>query len=300
MRREVSRRLRLLNRVMARVVRPRMARTMDPAAGAAEFARFAAVGLRRPGGLSVLPAVGAPVKAWWIAAGPVRRGPVILYLHGGAYFSGAAATHAGMAGRLSRLAGVEVLAPDYRLLQEAPFPAAFDDALAVWDWLRRGRDPGEIVIAGDSAGGGLALAVLAAVLARGERPAGCLVFSPWTDLTLSGGSIATAGEVMLPVERMGEVAAQYLNGAEARDPRASPLFGAYPDAPPVLIQVGGDEALRDDSVRMAAVIGDAAVLEVWEGCPHVWQILDGIVPEARAALRGAARFVQTSLASARR
>jgi acetyl esterase/lipase len=277
-----------------------MARTAGPEAGAAEFARFATVGLRRPGGLRMVPARGAPVPGVWIGCGAVQAGPVILYLHGGAYFSGSAATHAGMIGRLSRLARVEAFAPDYRLLQEAPFPAAFDDALACWDWLRRGREAGEIVIAGDSAGGGLALALMAAVLARGERPAGVVVFSPWTDLTLSGGSIATAGEVMLPVERMGEVAAQYLNGAEAHDWRASPLYGAFPDAPPVLIQVGGDEALRDDSVRMAAVLGDAAVLEVWEGCPHVWQILDGIVPEARAALRGAARFVQTSLAMARR
>lgn len=296
----MSWRLWLLNRALGRVVRPRMARTVGPEAGAAEFARFAAVGLRRPGGLRMVPARGAPVPGVWIGCGAVQARPVILYLHRGAYFSGSAATHAGMIGRLSRLAGVEAFAPDYRLLQEAPFPAAFDDALACWDWLRRGREAGEIIIAGDSAGGGLALALLAAVLARGERPAGAVVFSPWTDLTLSGGSIATAGEVMLPVERMGEVAAQYLNGAEAHDWRASPLYGAFPDAPPVLIQVGGDEALRDDSVRMAAVLGDAAVLEVWEGCPHVWQILDGIVPEARVALRGAARFVQTSLASARR
>ena len=296
----MSRRLRLLNGVLARFGRPRLARTAGLEAGAAEFARFADLWLRRPGGLRIVPARGAPVPGVWIGCGAVQAGPVILYLHGGAYFCGSAATHAGMIGRLSRLAGVEAFAPDYRLMQEAPFPAAFDDALACWDWLRRGREAGEIVIAGDSAGGGLALAVLAAVLARGERPACVVVFSPWTDLTLSGGSIASAREVMLPVERMGEVAAGYLAGAEARDPRASPLFAAFPGAPPVLIQVGGDEALRDDAIRMAEVLGDAAVLEVWDGCPHVWQIFDGWVPEARAALRGAARFVQTSLASARR
>jgi len=285
---------------MERVGRPRMARTPSPAAGAAEFARFAKAAFRKPPRLRVVPVRGAPVAMSWISAGRVPVGPVILYLHGGAYFSGSAETHAGMIGRLSRLAGVEAVAPDYRLLQEAPFPAAFDDCLAAWDWLRRGRAAGEIVIAGDSAGGGLALALLAAVLVRGERPAGVVVFSPWTDLTLSGGSLATAREVILPVERMGEVAAEYLAGAEARDGRASPLFAGFAGAPPVLIQVGGDEALLDDSRRMAAVLGEAAVLEVWEGCPHVWQIFDGWIPEARAALRGAARFVQTSLASARR
>jgi acetyl esterase/lipase len=193
--------------------------------------------------------------------------------------------------------------PDYRLLQVAPFPAAFDDALAAWDHLRRGRAASDIVLAGDSAGGGLALAVLAHVLERGERPAGVVVFSPWTDLTLSGESLASAREVLLPVERMAEVAGQYLAGAEAGDPRASPSFAEFREPPPLLIQVGSGEALRDDSERMAARLraaGGAVDLRVWDDCPHVWQLFDGWVPEARAALREAAGFVQTSLASARR
>jgi acetyl esterase/lipase len=299
----VSRRLRLLNLICARVLRPRLVRTPSPRAGAADFARMARMVFRRPRYLCAVPDLGAPVRMTRVTCGAAAVGPVVLYLHGGAYFSGSARTHLGLAGRLARLAGVEVAVPDYRLLQAAPFPAAFDDALAAWDHLRRGRAASDIVLAGDSAGGGLALAVLAHVLARGERPAGVVVFSPWTDLTLSGGSLGSAGEVLLPVERMAEVAEQYLAGAEVRDPRASPLFAGFACPPAVLIQVGSGEALRDDAVRMAEVLraaGGVVDLRVWEDCPHVWQLFDGWIPEARAALREAAGFVQTSLARARR
>lgn len=240
---------------------------------------------------------------WRISCGPVISGRIVLYLHGGAYFAGSTETHKGLMGRLSRLSRVEVAAPDYRLLQVAPFPAAFDDCLTAWNHLRQGREPGEIIIAGDSAGGGLALALLAHVLAQGERPAGVVALSPWTDLTLSGATLGSGREVLLPVERMAEVAAEYLAGAEARDVRASPLFATFVEPPPVMIQVGGREALRDDSERMAQVLrmaGGEVVLEVWDDCPHVWQIFDGWVPEARAALRRVAHFVQTSFDRASR
>lgn len=299
----MSWRLAALNLFLAGVVRPRLARTDTPADGAVDFARAARRVFRVPGGICMIPAIGAPLPLWRISCGPVAARRIVLYLHGGAYFAGSAATHRGLMGRLSRLAGAEVAAPDYRLSQDAPFPAAFYDALATWDWLRRSREPAEIVLAGDSAGGGLALALLSHLLARGESPAGVVVFSPWTDLTLSGGSLASRDEVMLPVDRMAEVASAYLAGAEARDARASPLFAAFPGAPPVLVQVGGGEALRDDSERMAAVLraaGGEVVLEVWDDCPHAWQIWDGWLPEAREALRRAARFVQTSFDKARR
>jgi acetyl esterase/lipase len=299
----VSRRLSALNLFLARVVRPRLIRTGTPEAGAADFARAARWTFRVPGGLCIVPALDAPVPVWRITCGPVSEERVVLYLHGGAYFSGSAVTHRGLIGRLSRLARVEVVAPDYRLLQEAPFPAAFDDCLAAWDWLRLAREARDIVIAGDSAGGGLALALLAHVMARGERPAGVVVFSPWTDLGLSGSTLGSREEVILPVERMAEVAAAYLGEVEVRDGRASPLFARFADPAPVMIQVGSGEALREDSERMAKVLraaGGEVVLEVWDGCPHVWQIFDGWVPEARAALRRAARFIQTSFDKARR
>lgn len=299
----MSRRLGVLNRLLARRARPRLARTVSPEAGAVEFARAARLIFRVPGALCMIPARAAPVPVWRISCGPVAAGRIVLYLHGGAYFAGSAETHRGLMGRLSRLSRVEVAAPDYRLLQEVPFPAAFEDCLAAWDWLRRAREPEDILIAGDSAGGGLALALLSHLLARGERPAGVLVFSPWTDLTLSGQSLGSGREVLLPVERMAEVAAEYLAGAKARDGRASPLFAVFSQPPPVMIQVGAGEALRDDSERMAGVLraaGGEVILEVWDDCPHVWHIWDGWLPEAREALRRAARFVQTSFDSARR
>jgi acetyl esterase/lipase len=299
----VSRRLGALNLALARVARPKLARTAGPEAGAVEFARIAGRLFRVPPGLCMIPDRRAARPLWRVTCGPAVAGRTVLFLHGGAYFAGAAATHRGMMGRLARLARVEVVAPDYRLLQEAPFPAAFEDALAAWDHLRRGHEARAIVIAGDSAGGGLALALLAHLLARGEQPAGLVVFSPWTDLTLSGASLMTGREVVLPVERMAEVAAEYLAGADPRDPRASPLFGGFDGAPPVLIQVGSEEALLSDSERIAERLRGAGAevhLRVWARCPHVWQLFDGWLPEARAALREAAAFVQTSFERARR
>lgn len=300
----MSLRLSLLRAACALVVRPRLARTPSPEAAALDLERAGRLFFRRPPFVCAIPDLGAPLPVTRVTCGPAEPRRIVLFLHGGAFLAGSAATHLGLAARLARLARVEVSLPDYRLLQQAPFPATFDDACTAWDHLRaRGYPPEGILLAGDSAGGGLALALLARVLAGGERPAGLLAFSPWTDLSLSGATLGSAREVLLPVGRMREAADAYLGGADPCDPRASPLFAAFPGAPPVMIQVGGGEALADDSERMAARLraaGAKVTLDLWEGCPHVWQIFDGWVPEARAALVRAAGFVHTSLASARR
>jgi acetyl esterase/lipase len=296
----MSWRLRAAAVLLRAAVRPRLRRTRTPAEAAADFSRAAPLLLCRPPFLRDLVRPCGGVATHWIAAGPCRPDRVVLWLHGGAFLSGSGATHAGMLGRLSRLSGVEVAAPDYRLLQQAPFPAALEDARAVWDGLAllgyRGAD---IVLGGDSAGGGLALALLAGLLARGECPAGAVLFSPWTDLTLSDPEVFRRGrhDPLLPVERMAEVRDLYLAGADPTDPRASPVLADFAGAPPVLIQTGAEEALRSDSERVAARIratGGEVTLELWPGCPHVWQMGDGWLPEARAALRTAARFVQIS------
>lgn len=286
--------------------RPHLARTPGPAEAEAEFARGARLGLRRPPYLRHLVRRRGETELHWIGSGPARADALILYVHGGAFVSGSPETHEGMLGRLSRLTRVEVCAPRYPLLQEARFPAGPVALLRAWDEvLRLGHEPSRIVLGGDSAGGGLALGLLAALLARGERPAGLFAFSPWTDLTLSGESLVRLGprDPLLPVERMAEVRDLYLAGADPADPRASPLFADYGRPPPVLIQVGAEEALIDDSRRMAARLqaaGGTVTLEEWPGCPHVWQMLDGWVPEARAALRRVAGFVQASLPGDRR
>lgn len=241
------------------------------------------------------------LRLHWISVGKPAPRRVILYLHGGAFIVGSGTAYHGLLGRIAQLTGMRVCAPDYRLLQDAAFPAAFEDAVHAWDaLLGKGYRPADIVLAGDSAGGGLMLALLAHLCARGTRPTACFAMSPWTDMTLSGDSLHSGKEVLLPVHRMPEVVGQYLQEAAADDPRASPLFARFDAPPPVLIQVGSGEALLDDATRMAEVLGDAAQLQIWDDVPHVWQMFDGYIPDARAALHQVADFVQTSLAMARR
>jgi acetyl esterase/lipase len=231
---------------------------------------------------------------------------VILYFHGGGYLAGSGKTHGAMLAHLSEYSGVPVFAQDYRLLQTAPFPAPPDDAVAAWDDLiERGWRPCQIVLGGDSAGGGLMLALLATLCARGTPPAGAFALSPWTDLTLSGKSIAqnAGADPALPAHRLAEAAAAYLNGAEATDPRASPLFALFANPPPVLFQVGSPEILEDDTYRMAnrlRAAGGQVEVETWQGAAHVWHLGAAWVPEARAALRNVARFVQACLDSTSR
>jgi len=289
------------------LVRPSLARTASAAEASRDFDRNARLFLRRPPFLChlVVPGAGPGRPAMHrITAGRVMPGRAVLYLHGGAFIAGSPTAYAALCGRIARLSATEVMVPDYPLLPDAVFPAAPDAALAAWEIvLALGHDPGDIVIGGDSAGGNLAFGLLARVLARGQRPAGLFAFSPWTDMTLSGESLRTLGprDPILPVSRMAEVAATYLAGAEAGDPLASPLFASYPDPPPVLIQVGAEEALLDDSRRMAdrlRAAGGTVTLEEWPGAPHVWQMLDGWLPESRAALKRVGQFVQTSFASA--
>lgn len=241
-----------------------------------------------------------------IGAEGTAPGRVILYFHGGAYFSGSSKTHGPMLGQLAVDSKTDVIAQDYRLVLEAPFPAAFEDAVAAWDDLRgQGHDASQILLAGDSAGGGLALALLAHLLARDERPAGLLALSPWTDLTHSGESIRRNArrDAMLPARRTNAAAAQYLAGAEPTDPRASPHFADFPNPPPVMIQVGDQEILLDDARRMAAKLeaaGGEVRLDVWEGAHHVWQLAFGFVPEAAEALRQAGAWAQETFEKAMR
>ncbi|HSG36964.1 MAG TPA: alpha/beta hydrolase [Paracoccaceae bacterium] len=241
-----------------------------------------------------------------IGAAGLRQDRVILYFHGGAYFSGSSKTHGPMLAQLARDAGCEVIAQDYRLVLEAPFPAAFDDAVAAWIDLRgQGFEASQIVLAGDSAGGGLGLALLAHVLSQGETPAGVLAFSPWTDLTHSGQTVRTNArrDAMLPASRTAASAASYLAGADPTDHRASPHFATFKNPPPAMIQVGDQEILLDDARRMAAKLeaaGGEVRLDVWDGAQHVWQLAFGFVPEAAEALKQAGGWVQETFEKAMR
>lgn len=237
----------------------------------------------------------------WVRVGSTDQRRIVLFLHGGAYLSGSGRAYHGLLGHLSRYTGLPVCAPDYRLLQHAPFPAAFDDALRTWDeLLARGYHPSDIVLGGDSAGGGLMLALLAELTQRGTPPRAAFAMSPWTDLTLQGASLQSKQEVVLPAARMQEVVHRYLRDAAPDDPRASPLFARFNAPPPVLIQVGDGEALLNDAQRMADALGPAADLRVWPHVPHVWPIFHGYIPQAAAAFQEIATFVQASFAMDKR
>lgn len=267
--------------------------------GRAQMERDALL-LPRPAGAVWRETAVAGVAAWRLDPAPAAG--LLLWLHGGAYCLGSPATHAPMVATLAVAAGTGAVVPAYRLAPEAPFPAAVEDARAVWDGLRAAGWPAErIVLGGDSAGGGLAFALLHEILAAREPPpAGVLAFSPWTDLTLGGASVRRLAwrDALLPARRIGEVCALYLAGADPTDPRASPVRGQYAGAPPVLIQASTAEILLDDARAMAARLradGVAVELDLWHHVPHVWQGFAGMLPEADAALAKAARFVTERL-----
>ncbi len=237
---------------------------------------------------------------WARAVSPAAG--VMLYLHGGGYFACSPKTHRPITGGFA-LHDLTVFAPDYRLAPENPYPAAIEDALAAYRALLAAHGPGRLVVAGDSAGGGLALAtVLAAREAGLALPAGLVLFSPWTDLAGTGPSIQAnaARESMLVGPRIQEVAALYLDGAHPETPLASPLYGDLGGLPPVLVQASDREILLDDSTRLAEKIraaGGRAELTIWPNLPHVWQISQSFLPEARQALGQAAHFAKSALAS---
>jgi acetyl esterase/lipase len=187
----------------------------------------------------------------------------------------------------------------YRLAPEHPFPAAVEDAVAAYRWLLGvGVEPERTVIGGDSAGGGLAVAALASLRDAGDPlPAGAMLFSPWTDLTMGGASITDLADVddLLDVDSLRAAAGLYLGAEDPTHPLASPLFADVAGLPPSFIQTGGAEILLDDSTRLAErtrAAGGRAVLDVWAGMPHVFQNLAPIIPEAGKALQQAGLFVR--------
>jgi epsilon-lactone hydrolase len=235
--------------------------------------------------------------------GELRRGR-LLYLHGGGYVVGSPDTHAGLAGELARRAAVRATSLDYRLAPEHPFPAAVEDALAAYrDLLATGASPHDLALAGDSAGGGLAIATLLAARDAGlPLPAAVVLFSPWVDLTLAGDSMHTKEEAD-PIFTAADVRAYadlYLGDQDRAHPLASPLLADLTGLPPLLVQVGSREVLLDDAVRLAgrAAAADVAVtLEVRPEVPHVFQHHYGRLDDADAALDRAARFLTDSLRS---
>jgi epsilon-lactone hydrolase len=239
------------------------------------------------------------VPAYWLTAPQVDRDRVLLYLHGGGYSAGSLASHGPLAAQLGRATARRVLFPEYRLAPEHRFPAAVEDAITSWRWLvtAGGADPADVVVAGDSAGGGLALALLHHLRDHDEAfPAAAVLISPFLDCTASGASITERADqdpIFTPdlVRGMGPV---YVGDGNLRDPVASPVFASQAGLPALLIQTGAAEVLLSDSERLAQAAADAGVkveLHVADGLPHVYQgALD--TPEAAAAIDQIVEFTR--------
>ncbi|GAB3832653.1 alpha/beta hydrolase [Dactylosporangium cerinum] len=231
-----------------------------------------------------------------------ETGRVILYFHSGVYVIGSAAATVPLVADLVRRTGVNAVTLDYRLAPEHPYPAALDDARAAYEGLlAQGMDPAQIVLAGESAGGGLAVATLLASREAGlPMPSCALLLSPLADLTLSGETLL-AREPLDPVLSPAGLrvhAPEYVGSADAADPLISPIFGDLRGLPPLLIQVGSNEILLSDALRLAerAALSDVAVtLDVTPGVPHVFQGFAGFLDEAGAALDRATAFVKAQL-----
>ena len=243
-----------------------------------------------------------PIPVTWASRKRPDRRKVILYLHGGAFVAGSARTHRHLGAALAGAAGVRALLPDYRLAPEHPYPAALDDAVAAYrHLLKSGYLPGEIAVAGDSAGGGLVFALLLRAVADGlPRPACAVGFSPWVDLTGRQPSLRRNArrDVMLPAERAAEVAGLYLGGHDPADPLVSPLLGAWREPPPVLIMASRSELLVDEAIGLAEALrgaGGDVRLELWRRMPHAWPIFFGLIDEAREAIDHAGAFIARHL-----
>lgn len=231
------------------------------------------------------------LKAEWTSLGDHETGPVLLYFHGGGYVQGSSLSHRHVTGRLALETGARVLSVDYALAPEHVFPAAVHDGLKSYAWLlAQGVPAGDICLAGDSAGGGLAIATMLVARDKGlPLPAGAALLCPWTDLTCDTPSYNSRADVdpMTSEAGLKAYAAIYLADADPRDPLASPNFANLKGLPPLYIQVGNDEVLLDDSRHLAAQAKSQGVdvrLDIYEHMFHVWQAFYQMLPQGEEAL----------------
>lgn len=241
------------------------------------------------------------IQAEWLVPTPSGAGheKVILFLHGGGYVTGSIEDHRMMCGLFAAHTGTKVLIPEYRLAPEHPFPAALDDTLKVFHWLlAQGYAPENIILAGDSAGGGLSVATVLALKEKsGSLPAAVVCLSPWTDLALTGSSHTTKAkaEAILNKDVLHEWALCYTDESNLINPLVSPVYGDFHGFPPLLIQVGSEEVLLDDSILLAEKARSAGVevtLKIWDGMWHVWQALGDLIPENKKTFEEIGQFVQ--------
>lgn len=255
---------------------------------------------RIPAGIEVQKIAIEAIPAAWIRPAHAAQDKVILHLHGGGYVLGGIASHQMMCALMAQTLKANVILPEYRLAPEHPFPAALEDTLKVYRWLLdQGHRPENIVLSGDSAGGGLSLATALSLRDAGEPlPAAVVCLSPWADLTHSGQSHRTqaAADVVLTTDTLKAWALCYTDASNLSNPLVSPVFADLHGFPPLLIQVGSHEVLLDDSLALANHAKTAGVhvtLRVWEGLWHVWPALAELIPESRSAFEEMDTFIRS-------
>ena len=295
----VSIRQRLCNGLARAVQKPLLMVPLPQPLARMAFDLNARILYRTPRDMELEPVTVGGVPCTWISRrSQLDRGGVLLYLHGGGFVLGSLRSHRHLVAHLAAKTRQRALFVQYRLAPEHPFPAACDDALAVYrGLLEAGHDPGRITLAGDSAGGCLALVLLQDIARAGlPAPRAAALISPITDLTGSSPSLLQNRwrDPILPLSWGRRAVVAYLAGQDAATPRISPLLGELSALPPVFVQVCESEILRDDGQRLVAAIGDAggqAALRVWRDVPHVWHLMCGTVPEADAGVDEVAAFL---------
>ncbi len=225
--------------------------------------------------------------------------PTVLYLHGGGFIACSPETHRPLVGSIVRRIGGDAWVPAYRLAPEHPYPAALDDAKAAYRYLldEVGVDPSRLVVAGDSAGGGLVLSLMLAARDAGwPLPAAIVAFCPWADLAATGASLDENSDrcSMFAGDTIRRATAFYVGQADPYSPLVSPVYGDFRGLPPLLVHASTDEVLRDDAVRVAQRAREAGVaveLQLWRRVPHVWQFFAAVLPEAEQSLTRATAFI---------
>ncbi|MEH6467337.1 MAG: alpha/beta hydrolase [Porticoccus sp.] len=246
--------------------------------------------LKPPKEVRITPINAEGIPAEWLDPPNPISGKVIIYLHGGGYVMGSPATHRSLVARLAKACGVRTLSIDYRLALEYPFPSALEDVLTVYQWVQdQGISPKDMIIAGDSAGGGLTLATLISLRDNNlPLPAMALCISPWTDLTLTGDSITTCAKIDPYISHdLLKLGAHYVGNHDPQNPLISPFYADLKGLPPLLIHAGTDEVLLSDTTRLAESARRADVdvsVKIWERMWHDFHLWAPYIPEANQAI----------------
>lgn len=304
-RQTISMGARLIRSFMRRFVKERLRFDVPPQVIRAKIERLALRQPLPPPDVAIQPVDAGGIASFWLNPDNATEGRYILYLHGGGYIVCSPRTHMGFTWRIAKEARARLLLIDYRLAPESAFPAQIDDSMTAYQYmLDQGIAPERITVMGDSAGGGLTFGLMMRLKARGLPMPGAVVgMSPYLDLTFTGEShyLNAKSDPMISLPGAVYGGRTYLQGADARHPEASPIYGDAAGLPPALIQVGSDEVLRSDSERMAANLKAAGVpveLEVWHLMPHVWQAFSRYVPEGRRAIAKIGAFVRATIPAA--